>query len=196
MMAALKDQIGQCVIWEGLDHSYPTWFEESILPMITHCGEVFDLTSQPNDYYTITELSTHVQENGYILIPGYDVFIKRGRRIFRTNYDVFNRLYEWESLGGNVCALREDCIEYYWFDPLEPVQLMPKWIREEIIDGRIFKFYDGAWFYYDEEVGDIPILHYSVFLRNKKDRIKHIDLDTFLNVYYSEETMLLMSEPE
>lgn len=194
MMAALRDQIGQCVIWEGLDHSYPTWFKESILPMITYCGEVFDLTAQPNDYYTITELSTHVKDNGSILIPGYDVFIKRGRRIFRTNYDVFNRLYEWESLGGNVCALREDCIEYYWLDPSEPIHEMPKWIRELIKEGLIFEFYDGAWYYYDED-GDTALAPYSVFLRNKQGRIKHIELDTFLNVYYSEETMLFMSKP-
>lgn len=193
MKAALKDQIGQYVIWEGPDQSYPKWFEESILPMIVFNGEMLDLSSQDNDYYTITELSTHVKENGYILIPGYDVFIKRGRRIFRTNYDVFNRLYESESLGGNVCALREDCIDYYWFDPSVPIHETPKWIKEEVIDGRIFEFYDGAWYYYDLE-GDVAVSPHSVFLRNKKNRIKHIDLDTFINVYYSEQTMFLMCE--
>lgn len=190
MIAALRNSISRYVIWEGPDQIYPDWFNDSILPKIPD-GQLFDNRIISNSYFKVTENSVHFEENGMILIPGYDVFIKRGRRVFRTRYPMFDKLYCHEELGVNVCALKSDCILYHWFDPSVPLHETPAWIRDEVIDGRIFEFYDGAWYYYEDE-GDIAISPYSVFLRNKKDEIKHIELDTFLNVYYSEQTMFLM----
>lgn len=193
MIAALRKSISRYVIWEGPDQIYPDWFNDSILPKIIQ-GQLFDNRIISNSYFKVTENSVHLESNGMILIHGYDVFIKRGRRVFRTRYPMFDKLYCHKGLGDNVCALRSDCILYHWFDPTNPVEKLPRWIKEEVVDGRIFEFYEGTWYYYDEDGGDIGISSTSVFLRNSRNRIKHIELETFLNIYHSEELMFAFPE--
>lgn len=177
-IATLKEGVVDYVIFSGMDESYPGWFTREL------DRGLYEDESRYIRYLPPAERNVDYYDK--TIIEDYSVFLRKDNGdVHCTSYDTFESLYlvlEHNSrTNSGVAGFREDCIEIVECHGGVP-GAYPSWFFDYFKDGITIESEEETILFYDD-IGEISLTGYSVFLRNKYNEIAHMDGETFDKFY-------------
>lgn len=110
----------------------------------------------------------------------YDVVLwKDYHECILVKPDTFNYLYV--ELNDELCALKEDCIEYVIYRYEKSSDEYPDWYLKALDDGTISN--KCGFHIFNNGKKDVVMRQYSVILRNFKGQLMYMDKNAFREYY-------------
>lgn len=173
MYAALIGDTIDYVIFEGVNHKYPTWFEEKVLPYIVEDVSRYPLLINSPIY---PDTGSVMEDES--VTEGWDVFLQNSKGdVLKVEYDTFYKNYE--QLTDYKAAMNRDVIQYTIYEGYGDI--LPTHFKIYGHDSVLQNVLD----FLNDVDGELLEQSVLVILLNKNEETYYMDVEKFERHYVS-----------